>query len=133
MEQLIGTTRGRQIGDPIGQRVEQPSEYLGRNPRVTRRTVPVLSLFFGVIHQLSSLSKGWPKIGRKPLTALLVSDRLGWVCSGFELVGKPEKLAFTACARKLLTTLNAMMGTHGRCRPINRSVRAWVLRQLLSF
>jgi hypothetical protein len=55
VEQLIGTTRGCQIGEPIGQRLEQPSEYLARNPRVTRRTVPVLSLFFGVIHQLSSL------------------------------------------------------------------------------
>jgi hypothetical protein len=55
VEQLIGTTGGCQIGEPIGQRLEQPSEYLGRNPRVTRRTVPVLSLFFGVIHQLSSL------------------------------------------------------------------------------
>ena len=55
VEQLIGTTRGCQIGEPIGQRLEQPSEYLGRSPRVTRRTVPVLSLFFGVIHQLSSL------------------------------------------------------------------------------
>ena len=35
---LIGTTRGCQIGEPIGQRLEQPSEYLGRNPCVTRRT-----------------------------------------------------------------------------------------------
>jgi hypothetical protein len=40
---------------------------------------------------------------------LLVTERLGWVCSGFELAGKPEKLAFTACMRKLLTTLNAMI------------------------
>ncbi len=28
---------------------------LGRNPRATRRVVPALSLFFGAIHQLSSL------------------------------------------------------------------------------
>jgi hypothetical protein len=55
VEQLIGMTRGCQIGEPIGQRLEQPSEYLGRNPRVTRRTVPVQSLIFGLIHQLSAL------------------------------------------------------------------------------
>ena len=49
---LIGPTRGCRIGE----RLEQPIEHrLGRNPRVTRRAVPALSLFFGVIHQLSSL------------------------------------------------------------------------------
>ena len=57
VEQLIGTTRGCQIGESIGQRLEQPSEHLGRNPRVMRRTVPALSLLFGVIHQLSALER----------------------------------------------------------------------------
>ena len=57
VEQLIGTTRGCQIGEPIGQRLEQPSEHLGRNPRVMRRTVPALSLLFGVIDQLSALER----------------------------------------------------------------------------
>ena len=47
----IGPTRGCQIGEPIGERLEQPIEHrLGRCPRVTRRAVPALSLFFGVIH-----------------------------------------------------------------------------------
>jgi len=60
VEQLIGPTRGCQIGEPIGEpigeRLEQPIEHrLGRCPRVSRRAVPAVSLFFGVIHQLSSL------------------------------------------------------------------------------
>jgi hypothetical protein len=56
VEQQIGPTRGCQIGEPIGERLEQPIEHrLGRCPRVTRRAVPALSLFFGVIRQLPSL------------------------------------------------------------------------------
>lgn len=56
VEQPIGTTRGRQVGEPIGERLEQLVEHrLGLKPRVTRRAVPALSLFFGGIHQLSSM------------------------------------------------------------------------------
>jgi hypothetical protein len=56
VEQLIGPTRGCQTGEPIGERLERPIEHrLGRCPLVTRRAVLALSLFFDVIHQLSSL------------------------------------------------------------------------------
>jgi transposase len=68
--------------------------------------------------------------GRAPVRAALymaalVGTRCNPVIRAFYLrllaAGKPKKVALTACMRKLLTILNAMMRTHTTWRPTDQS------------
>jgi transposase len=68
-------------------------------------------------------------VGRAPVRAALymgalVATRRDVVVRAFYrrliAAGKPKKVALTACMRKLLTILNAMMRTHTTWRQLNQ-------------